>query len=55
MPESYNEIVLVINNNTIPDSILYALDIKNRKDISNLKKKFRKNKKNKINSCNYNY
>ena len=55
MPESYNELVLVINNNTIPDSILYALDIKNRKDVSSLKKKFRKNKKYKINSCNYNY
>ena len=37
LPKEYNELVLVINkDNVIPDSVLYALDIKDRKEISEL-------------------
>ena len=36
MPEKYNEIVLVVGeNNTINDSILYALGIKNKNQLAN--------------------
>ncbi len=36
-PKEYNELVLVVgSDNTIPDSILYALDIKDRKEIKDL-------------------
>lgn len=36
-PKEYNELVLIVGkDNVIPDSILYALDIKDRKEISNI-------------------
>ena len=35
LPENYNEIVLIVNkNNLISDSVLYALDIKDRNDVT---------------------
>ena len=37
LPKDYNELVLVVGkDNIIPDSILYALDIKDRKEIGKL-------------------
>ncbi|MCI8291399.1 MAG: ABC transporter ATP-binding protein/permease [Clostridia bacterium] len=35
MPKNYNEMVLIVGkDNVIPDSVLYALDIKDRKEVS---------------------
>lgn len=40
LPKDYNEIVLVVGKeNVIPDSILYALDIKDRKEVGKLLEK----------------
>lgn len=37
LPESYNEIVLIVNqNNKIPDYVLYALGIKDQKELKKL-------------------
>lgn len=37
LPKEYNELILIVGkDNIIPDSILYALDIKNRKEVSNI-------------------
>ncbi len=38
LPDNYDEMVLVVNeNNNIPDSVLYALDIKDRNNLTNNK------------------
>lgn len=54
MPTDYNELVLVVgSNNTIPDSILYALDIKDRKEVADLLNN--SNKEKKVKSTTYSY
>ncbi len=55
-PKEYNELVLVVNkDNIIPDSVLYALDIKDRKEITEILNKKSKNEKVEINSTSYSY
>ena len=55
-PKEYNELVLVINkDNVIPDSILYALDIKDRKEISELLTNKSKDDKVEVKSTTYSY
>ncbi len=42
LPNEYNELVLVVNkNNTIPDSLLYTLGIKDRTDLKNIIQKLK--------------
>lgn len=54
MPTDYNELILVVgSNNTIPDSILYALDIKDRKEVADLLNN--SNKEKKVKSTTYSY
>ena len=37
IPENYNEIVLIVDkNNKIPDTVLYSLDLKDRKELPNI-------------------
>ncbi len=56
LPQKYNELVLVVNkDNVIPDSVLYALDIKDRKEIAEILDKKSKNEKVEINSTSYSY
>ncbi|MBR2787365.1 MAG: ATP-binding cassette domain-containing protein [Clostridia bacterium] len=44
LPKEYNELVLVVNkNNTIPDSVLYTLGIKNRTDLKEIVENTNKN------------
>lgn len=53
MPKEYNELVLIIGqDNVILDSTLYALDIKDRKELGNLLKE---HKKEKTESTKYSY
>lgn len=55
-PKEYNELVLVINkDNVIPDSVLYALDIKDRKEISELLTNKSKDDKVEVKSTTYSY
>ena len=55
-PKEYNELVLVVNkDNVIPDSVLYALDIKDRKEITEILNKKSKNEKVEVNSTSYSY
>ena len=55
-PKKYNELVLVVNkDNVIPDSVLYALDIKDRKEITEILNKKSKNEKVEVNSTTYSY
>ena len=56
MPESNNEVVLVIgNNNTINDSILYSLNIKDRNLLIDDLNKIRKDNKYRVDSSIYSY
>ena len=56
LPKEYNELVLVINkDNVIPDSILYALDIKDRKQITEILDKLNKDEEVKVESTSYSY
>ena len=56
MPEKYNEIVLVVGeNNTINDSILYALGIKNKNELANDIEKMGKDINFKVESSSYEY
>ncbi len=56
LPKEANEIVLVIGeNNTINDSILYSLGIKDKKDLQNDLKEIRKNTDYKVKSQKYSY
>lgn len=56
LPKEYNELVLVINkDNVIPDSILYALDIKDRKQITDILDKLNKDEEVKVESTSYSY
>ncbi len=55
-PKKYNELVLVIDkNNIINDSILYGLDIKDRKELTSILNKINNGEKVEINSHNYSY
>ena len=55
-PKEYNELVLVINkDNVIPDSVLYSLDIKDRKEISELLTNKSKDDKVEVKSTTYSY
>lgn len=52
LPKEYNELVLIVGKDSvIKDSTLYALDIKDRKEVSNLLN----NKKQKLKRTTYNY
>ena len=56
LPSKYNELVLVVgSNNTIEDSILYSLGIKDRKDLNTDLKEINKNEKYKVQSVTYSY
>ena len=56
LPKDYNEVVLVIGSkNIIPDSILYSLNIKDRKNLKNDLAEFQKNDKYKVDSATYEY
>ena len=56
LPKDYNEVVLVIGSkNIIPDSILYSLNIKDRKNLKNDLAEFQKNDKYKVDRATYEY
>ena len=56
LPENANEIVLVVNSqNTVNDSILYGLGIKNKEDLAKDLEKIVKNSKYKVQSSTYEY
>ena len=55
-PKDYNELVLVVGkDNIINDSILYSLDIKDRKELTNILNKIKMQEKVDINSNSYSY
>lgn len=56
LPKEYNEVVLIIGkNNVIADSVLYALDIKDRSELSDILKKVQNKENIKIESKEYSY
>ena len=56
LPNEYNEVVLIVGKNSIiPDSVLYALDIKDRTEATELLNKAQKNNDVKIDSTTYSY
>ncbi|WP_365960971.1 ATP-binding cassette domain-containing protein [uncultured Clostridium sp.] len=56
LPKDYNELVLVVGkDNVIPDSILYALDIKGRKELTSLLNKINNKEKVNVDSTAYSY
>ena len=56
MPENYNELVLVVDeNNSIPASLMYTLDIEDRKEVKDIVDKSLKNEDVKLESINYLY
>ena len=56
MPENYNELVLVVGSNKkVSDTILYALNIKDKKTLVEDLSKIRKDEKYRVASTNYNY
>ena len=56
LPENYNEVMLILpENNVIPDSVLYALDIKNKEKLKNDMEEFKKDDKYKVESSTYEY
>ncbi|MBR3152144.1 MAG: ATP-binding cassette domain-containing protein [Clostridia bacterium] len=56
LPKEYNELILVINkDNTIPDSLLYTLGIKDRTDLKDIIQKLREKKDVKIEDKKYSY
>ena len=56
LPEKYNEMVLVINDdNTIPLSLMYSLDIENRSEISEIITKIKNGEDVNLDSINYSY
>ncbi len=55
-PKDYNELVLIVGkDNIINDSILYSLDIKDRKELTDVLSKINNGEKVDINSNNYSY
>ena len=56
LPEEYNELVLVVgNDNIIPDSVLYALDIKDRREVTDILNRLNSDEDVKIDSTEYSY
>jgi len=56
LPEKYNEMVLVVNDdNTIPLSLMYSLDIENRSEISEIITKIKNGEDVSLDSINYSY
>lgn len=56
LPKEYNELVLVVgNDNIIPDSILYALDIKDRKEVTEILNQMNQSKEVTTKSTSYSY
>lgn len=55
-PKEFNELVLIVGkDNIIPDSVLYALDIKDRKKVSDILEKTNKEKKLETDRTSYTY
>lgn len=55
-PTSYNELILIVDeNNTIPMSVMYALNIENRDEINNIFKKILNDEKVKIDKIEYDF
>lgn len=56
MPEAYNELVLIVDeDNKIPLSIMYSLDIENREELSDIITKLSNGEEVDINTINYDY
>ena len=56
MPENYNEVVLIVDNNgNIPVSTMYSLDIANRDEIDDLKEKLKTDKDAKMDLKHFKY
>ena len=56
MPEKYNELLLVVDKNMmIPESILYTINMKDRKEFEDIKQKIIDGKEVKIDGSEYNY
>ena len=56
LPNEYNELVLIVNeNNTIPLTLIYSLDIENREEVNDILDKSKNGEKVKIESLNYSY
>lgn len=56
MPTKYNELVLIVDeNNKIPLSVMYSLDIENRKDLADIINKLSNDEEVDINTIHYNY
>ena len=56
MPKSYNELVLVVNEeNELPLSVMYALDIENKSDIAEFMKKSANGEKVKLKDVSYDF
>lgn len=55
-PKEYNEMVLIVGkDNTLPDSILYALDIKDRKEVTKILEKLNNKEKVEVSKSTYTY
>ena len=56
MPESYNELVLIVDeDNKVPLSVMYSLDIENREELTEIINKITSGEEVTISSINYNY
>lgn len=56
LPNKYNELVLIVDeNNSIPMSLIYSLNIKDRKEINEILEKAKEGEKIDIKSLNYSY
>ena len=56
MPQNYNELVLIVDeDNKIPLSVMYSLDIENRKELSEIITKLSNKEEVDINTINYDY
>jgi len=56
MPSNYNEMLLIVDeNNNIPLSVIYSLDIETRDKLTDIIKKASNNKKINLDSISYNY
>lgn len=56
MPKEYNEMILIVDeNNNIPLSVMYSLDIENREELSDIVNKIKNKEEVNIDSINYDY
>jgi len=56
MPSAYNELVLIVDeNNKIPLSVMYSLDIENREELTNIITKLSNNEEVDISTIHYDY